>query len=46
MKFEDLSLHPTLLKAIKDQNYITPTAIQIQAIPLILNSKDVLGSSK
>lgn len=46
MKFEDLSLHPTLLKAVKDQNYITPTAIQIQAIPLILNRKDVLGSAQ
>ena len=46
MKFEDLSLHPTLLKAVKDQNYITPTTIQIQAIPLILNRKDVLGSAQ
>ena len=36
MKFEDLNLHPTLLKAVKDQNYTHPTAIQQQAIPLIL----------
>ena len=46
MKFNDLSLHPTLLKAVKDQNYITPTAIQQQSIPLILNRKDVLGSAQ
>ena len=46
MKFEDLNLHPTLLKAVKDQNYITPTAIQQKAIPLILNRKDVLGTAQ
>ena len=46
MKFENLNLHPSLLKAVKDQNYITPTAIQLQAIPLILNRKDVLGSAQ
>jgi len=46
MKFEDLNLHPTLLKAVKDQNYTTPTAIQEQAIPLILKNNDVLGSAQ
>ena len=46
MKFEDLNLHPTLLKAVKDQNYTTPTAIQEQAIPLVLRKKDVLGSAQ
>ena len=46
MKFEDLKLHPTLLKAVKDQNYITPTTIQQKAIPLILNRKDVLGTAQ
>ena len=46
MKFEDLNLHPSLLKAVKDQNYTTPTAIQGQAIPLVLRKKDVLGSAQ
>ena len=46
MKFEDLNLHPTLLKAVTDQNYITPTAIQEQAIPLLLRKNDVLGSAQ
>ena len=46
MKFEDLKLHPTLLKAVKDQNYINPTAIQEQAIPLILKDNDVLGTAQ
>jgi len=46
MKFEDLNLHHTLLKAIKDQNYTHPTAIQKQAIPLALKKSDVLGSAQ
>ena len=46
MKFEDLKLHPTLLKAVKDQNYTHPTAIQEQAIPLVLKKNDVLGSAQ
>ena len=46
MKFEDLNLHPTLLKAVADQNYINPTAIQAQAIPLILKNNDVLGTAQ
>lgn len=46
MKFEDLNLHPTLLKAIKDQNYTKPTAIQERAIPIILKKNDVLGSAQ
>ena len=46
MKFEDLNLHPTLLKAVKDQNYVNPTAIQEQAIPLILKDNDVLGTAQ
>ncbi|MFK7983144.1 MAG: DEAD/DEAH box helicase [Saprospiraceae bacterium] len=43
MRFEDLKLIPSILKALKDKNYIEPTAIQGRAIPLILQRKDVLG---
>ena len=46
MKFEDLNLHPSLLKAVKDQNYTHPTAIQEQAIPLVLKKHDVLASAQ
>ena len=46
MKFEDLNLHHTLLKAVKNQNYTHPTAIQQQAIPLVLKKNDVLGSAQ
>jgi ATP-dependent RNA helicase RhlE len=46
MKFEDLKLSQALLKAIKDQNYTSPTSIQEKAIPLILQGNDVLGSAQ
>ena len=46
MRFEDLNLHPSLLKAVKDQNYTKPTAIQEKAIPLVLKRNDVLGSAQ
>ena len=46
MRFEDLNLHPSLLKAVKDQNYTQPTAIQKKAIPLVIKRNDVLGSAQ
>ncbi|PWD99669.1 DEAD/DEAH box helicase [Marinilabilia rubra] len=46
MTFEDLKLIPSVLKALKDENYTEPTAIQAQAIPLVLNHEDVLGSAQ
>ncbi|WP_297099355.1 DEAD/DEAH box helicase [uncultured Draconibacterium sp.] len=46
MKFEDLKLHPAILKALKDENYSEPTSIQAQAIPLVLERNDVLGSAQ
>ena len=46
MQFEDLNLHSSLIKAVKDQNYSQPTAIQKKAIPLVLKKNDVLGSAQ
>lgn len=46
MQFEDLNLIAPILKALKDEKYITPTSIQEQAIPHILARKDVLGSAQ
>lgn len=46
VKFEDLELIPSILKALKEENYKEPTAIQAEAIPLILDRKDVLGSAQ
>jgi len=43
MPFTSLGLSPSLLKALADQNYTQPYPIQQEAIPAILNRKDVLG---
>ena len=46
MKFEDLKIIPSILKAVKDKNYTEPTSIQVQAIPLLLNGEDILASAQ
>ena len=38
MKFEDLKLIDPILKALKDQNYIEPTDIQVKTIRLKENN--------
>lgn len=43
MPFSSLGLSPSLLKALAAQNYTQPYPIQKEAIPAILNRKDVLG---
>ncbi len=43
MKFEDFALNRQLLNAVEDAGYTEPTAIQQQAIPLVLAGHDVLG---
>jgi ATP-dependent RNA helicase RhlE len=44
--FADLGLLPELLQAVADQGYTTPTPIQIQAIPLVLAGRDVMGGAQ
>tara|TARA_B110000459_G_scaffold98217_1_gene109281 strand:+ start:26490 stop:27755 length:1266 start_codon:yes stop_codon:yes gene_type:complete len=46
MTFEDLKLIPSILKALDDENYSSPTSIQEKAIPLVLDGKDVLGTAQ
>ncbi len=46
MQFTDLALAPPILTAIAEQGYQTPTPIQQQTIPLILQGKDVLGGAQ
>jgi ATP-dependent RNA helicase RhlE len=46
MNFDDLKLLPSILKALKENNYKEPTSIQAKAIPLVLNREDVLGSAQ
>ncbi len=46
LDFSDLSLSETVLKAIKDCGYETPTPIQEKTIPLMMEGKDVLGQAQ
>ncbi|MBB3179873.1 DEAD/DEAH box helicase [Variovorax sp. Sphag1AA] len=46
MSFETLGLDPALLRAAADRGYATPTAIQREAIPPILQGRDVLGAAR
>ena len=46
MKFNNLGLLPSLLKAINEKGYDKPSPIQEKAIPVILRGKDVLASAQ
>ena len=46
MSFADLQLSETLLRAVADAGYETPTPIQEQAIPVVLMGRDVLGCAQ
>ena len=46
MSFEKLNLHPLILKAIIDSGYTSPTPIQEQAIPELLDGHDVMASAQ
>lgn len=42
-KFEDMGLIEVLTRAITQEGYTVPTPIQAQAIPFVLEGRDVLG---
>src|SRR5512140_592429 len=46
VSFEELDLAPALLQAIARCGYSAPPPIQAQAIPLLLNGSDVIGSAQ
>jgi ATP-dependent RNA helicase RhlE len=46
MQFQDLNLIEPILKALKHEGYTTPTPIQAQAIPLVLEGNDLLGCAQ
>ncbi|HSR01302.1 MAG TPA: DEAD/DEAH box helicase, partial [Methylophilaceae bacterium] len=46
MTFESLDLHPSILKAVAEAGYINPTPIQAQAIPAVLDGRDILASAQ
>ena len=46
MEFEELSLHPSILKAIEEAGFTSPTPIQAQAIPEIIKGSDLRASAQ
>lgn len=46
MQFQDLKLNKMLLQAVQQEGYTTPTPIQEQSIPHILNGRDVIGCAQ
>ena len=46
MNFEELNLAPAIVKAVREEGYETPTAIQAQAIPLVMEGHDLLGGAQ
>jgi len=46
MSFNSLGLAPELLRAVADEGYAQPTPIQLEAIPLALAGRDLIGSAQ
>ncbi|MDP2088336.1 MAG: DEAD/DEAH box helicase [Flavobacteriaceae bacterium] len=46
MTFKDLEIIQPILKALEAEGYTHPTPIQQQAIPILLNGKDLLGCAQ
>jgi len=46
MSFENLNLIEPILRALKTEGYTIPTPIQEQAIPIILQNRDLLGCAQ
>ena len=45
MNFNQLDLHPNILRAIEDAQFTETTDIQAQAIPMMLDGLDIIGQS-
>jgi superfamily II DNA/RNA helicase len=45
-RFADFGLAPEILRALADQGYVHPTPIQAQAIPVVLQGRDVMGAAQ
>ena len=43
MDFKEFNLHPQIQAGVEALGYVTPTPIQLQAIPPVMDGQDVLG---
>lgn len=46
MSFEKLGLCPSVLRAVRETGYETPTPIQAQAVPAVLEGRDLMGCAQ
>ncbi len=44
--FSDFGLHPSILTAVAATGYTIPTPIQAQAIPIVMDGRDVMGAAQ
>jgi len=43
MEFNTFDLHPQVAAGVTAARYITPTPIQAEAIPLVMQGRDIVG---
>jgi ATP-dependent RNA helicase RhlE len=43
MSFESFDFHPSIMAGVQALGYITPTPIQVQSIPSIMQGRDLIG---
>src|SRR5688572_7237034 len=46
MSFDTLGLAPEFLRAVADQGYTEPTPVQAEAIPLVLDGRDLMANAQ
>jgi len=46
VRFADFGLAPEILRALTDQGYVHPTPIQAEAIPVVMQGRDVMGAAQ
>jgi ATP-dependent RNA helicase RhlE len=46
MHFESLNIIEPILKSLKEEGYTTPTPIQVQAVPIVLQGTDLIGCAQ
>ncbi len=46
MSFDHLGLSPELLRAVAEEGYLVPTPIQEQAIPIVLQGRDLMARAQ
>ena len=46
MQFQSLNIIEPILKAVQEEGYTTPTPIQVQSIPIVLQGSDLLGCAQ